>query len=675
MRSHRPGLLVATAIFLAVTAATAPSASVQTKLIGTDTVAADRFGRSVAIDGNTLVVGAFNDGQVATRAGSAYVFDRSDGAWEQSAKLVAPDGVAHAEFGVAAALQGDRLVVGAAGDQASVGAAYVFDRTDGTWGEPTKLLGTSAPSTRQGMSVALDGDTIVVGTDQGDYGAGSVFVFRLVESTWALEQHLTASDGAVDDIFGYSVSIDGNTLVAGAMFESEKGDRAGAAYVFTRTGDVWTEQQKLTASDAVAGAEFGRGVAVEADTILVGAPRQVVDMATVGAVYTFERTGSTWNEVQRLVASQVAEEGLFGFTLSMDGERAVVGAFHDDDNAGSAFVFEREEAAWSETARLEAADRASYDFFGISCGVSANTAVFGKIFDDEAGADAGSAYVFEGLDSLGVEVVRGYLLPRRVVVRLPGAGRRNARPGMTVSGTYDEGPDGLDFEAQGTLDVGGRTFPIGPLESLSGGRRRTYDDDDVTLTLRPSRTGTSKGRFRLQVRADLTGSVDPDGVTPLSYTAGERELGMTVLLANGRFTSRQRRGRLTAPALDLARARGRVPGEGRDSMSCTLGFATDGDLPPEPVDLSIAIGDSFSVTIPATDFSRQRGRDVFRGDAGGLSRVIVDWARERITLAGRGMDLGALPQGAVPIQIAVTLGADARRLDLRMMRSGSSLQY
>ena len=168
-----------------------------------------------------------------------------------------------------------------------------------------------------------------------------------VSPAWALTvtevEKLLASDGAAGDSFGTYVSVDGDTAVIGARNDDDNGHNSGAVYVFVRNGGVWTEQQKLLASDGVAGDQFGWSVSVDGNTAVIGAPFAEGD----GAAYVFVRNGSVWSEQQKLFAS----DGLavdFGWSVSVDGDTAVIGDDEAHDYTGAAYVFVRSGGVWSE---------------------------------------------------------------------------------------------------------------------------------------------------------------------------------------------------------------------------------------------------------------------------------------------------------------------------------------
>lgn len=227
-----------------------------TKLIASDGAAQDRLGISVAVSGDTAVVGA--PGESAPQQGAAYVFTRVGGAWIEQAKLTASDEKPLHKFGFSVAISGDTVVVSA--PQASVdgklvqGAAYVFSPVGTAWTEQAKLTASyGLPGDLFGYSVGVSGDTAVVGAIWAKVGAsfhqGAVYAFTRAEGIWTEQVKLIASDGAIADEFGHSVAISGDTAVVGALAGDGLNPNQGSAYVFTRARGTWAEQAKLTASD------------------------------------------------------------------------------------------------------------------------------------------------------------------------------------------------------------------------------------------------------------------------------------------------------------------------------------------------------------------------------------------------------------------------------------------
>ena len=242
----------------------------------------------------------------------------------------------------------------------------------------------------------MNGDTALIGAPNDDYKgsfSGSAYVFTRSGGTWTQQTKLTADDGAQGDQFGYSVSLYGDTAVIGAFFDDDKGTNSGSAYVFTRSVDgTWTQQTKLTADDGAAADFFGESVSVNGDTAVIGA---TYIANSVGSAYVFTRSGDTWMQQAKLIASDGAEDDYFGYSVSLYGDTAVIGA-PGDDSKGSAYVFARSGSTWMRRSKMTASDGTATDFFGESVSVYGDTAVIGAVGDDSS---KGSAYVFSNLFS------------------------------------------------------------------------------------------------------------------------------------------------------------------------------------------------------------------------------------------------------------------------------------
>jgi len=383
-----------------------------TKLLAPDAAAADFFGFSLSVSGDTAVIGAAGDTHAGGRAaGSAYVFVRSGEAWTQQAKLTASDAAAKDWFGVSVSVSGDTAVIGAYHDdhagKTDAGSAYVFVRSGEVWTQEAKLTAPDAAAPDLfGASVSVSGDTAVIGAYQDSHtdgtAVGSAYVFVRSGGVWTQQAKLTASDAVAADYFGGSVSISGDTAVIGASgYDHADGTDAGSAYVFVRSGGVWTEQAKLTASDAAGSNWLGQSVSVSGDTATIGAPADDhVVGANAGSVYVFVRSGGVWTQQAKLTASDAAAYDWFGHSVSVSGDTATIGAWWDNHaggtGAGSAYMFVRSGGVWTQQAKLTASDAAAHDYFGYSVSVSGDTAVIGAYGDDHAGGtNAGSAYVFD----------------------------------------------------------------------------------------------------------------------------------------------------------------------------------------------------------------------------------------------------------------------------------------
>ena len=448
----------------------------------------DNFGWSVAISGETIVVGAYyedsaakgvggdQNSNAAPDSGAVYVFVRNGNSWTQQAYLKASNTNEDDCFGYSVAISGDTIVVGApyeassatgiGGDQNSnsasgAGAVYVFSRSNGVWSQQAyiKASNTNAGDFF-GWSVAISGDTAVVGAygessnakgvggDQSNNGApsaGAAYVFTRASGTWTQQAYLKASNTNPADVFGWSVAIYDQTIVVSALFEdsaatgiggdqnSNSASASGAVYVFTRTNSVWSQQAYLKASNTGAGDYFGYSIAISGSTVVVGAISEDSNATGVGgnqadnsapdsgAAYVFVRSGTTWSQQAYLKASNTGSTDTFGNAVAIDGGKIIVGANYEDSSAtgvdgdqgnnsqpdsGAAYVFTRNGSAWSQTAYLKASNTEAQDCFAKSVGVYGLTIVAGANLEsskakgidgdqtDNSMLAAGAIYIF-----------------------------------------------------------------------------------------------------------------------------------------------------------------------------------------------------------------------------------------------------------------------------------------
>ena len=397
---------------------------------GDPVVRGDGFGISVAMDGNTAVVGAYQDDDATNdNSGSAHVFTRSSSAapWSWSAKLTASDAATDDEFGIAVAVDGDTIVVGAHQNDSSKGAAYVFtwNSSNSKWEQKAKLTADDAAANDEfGISVAVHGGTVVVGAHKADYidlnnsssnlaDSGAAYVFTKPGSGgWADATEtakLAASDAAASDELGISVAVYDETIVVGAH---QNDSNKGAAYVFTKPGSGgWadaTETAKLTASDGAANDELGISVAVDGDTVVVGAHKYDVGAgsdkkADAGAAYVFTKPVNGWatsTSTANLIASDAARGDEFGISVAVDDDddTIVVGTYLDDDNgdnSGSAYVFTRDSNGWSQKTKLTGPSRGKGDWLGHSVAVDGDTVLAGAYQSNDSGPSSGAVHLWE----------------------------------------------------------------------------------------------------------------------------------------------------------------------------------------------------------------------------------------------------------------------------------------
>ena len=382
----------------------------QAELTASDGAAGSGFGISVAVDGSTAVVGARTNGPNSS-LGAAYVFVESGGTWSQQAELTASDGAAEDQFGSSVAVSGNTIVVGATQHPFSLagnglGAAYVFVESGGTWSQQAELKASDgAAGDNFGHSVAVSGSTAVVGAPGHMIGSnqdqGAAYVFAPSGGTWSQQAELTSSDGVASDEFGNSVAVSGSTAVVGApghMIGSN--GYQGAAYVFMQSGTTWGQQAELISSDGAANDGFGSSVAVSGSTAVVGAPDHMIGLnVNQGAAYVFVQSGTAWNQQAELTAADGAAGDYLGNSVAVSDSTALAGTWlhtvGSNVGQGAAYVFVPSGGSWSQQAELTAADGARYDGFGVSVAVSGSTVLAGTP-NHEVGSNPaqGAAYVF-----------------------------------------------------------------------------------------------------------------------------------------------------------------------------------------------------------------------------------------------------------------------------------------
>jgi hypothetical protein len=393
------------------------------KLAAGDAADGDSFGISVAIDGDYALVGSPGTEGDGTNSGAAYLFLRTEGGtdgWGQVAKLVAGDAAAEDLFGFSVDISGDYAVIGAIGeDGAGVdrGAAYIFSRNQGgtdNWGQVYRLrAGDPADSDGFGFSVAIDGDTVIVGADGEDGDGtdrGTAYVFSRNqggEDAWGQVAKLVSEDPNDADHFGYCVAIDGDVAVVGSPYEDGAGEDRGAACVFSRDlggEDAWGLAKRLVPGDASDDTWFGWSAATDGTLVVVGAPWDDGGGTNHGAAYLFDRDqggAENWGELKKLTASDAQNNALFGYDVALYGDYVVAGAGWSGGGGtkrGQAYIFSRDEggaANWGEVQRLRASDGSNEDWFGFSVAIDGTYILCGASGEDGAGSERGAAYVFK----------------------------------------------------------------------------------------------------------------------------------------------------------------------------------------------------------------------------------------------------------------------------------------
>jgi len=391
------------------------------KIIANDPFSDAYFGYSVSIstDGNTCCIGSHGlDTINGVDSGAAYIFTRTGTVWTQQAKLIASDGSASDYFGYSVSLSadGNTCCVGVelkdSGGITNTGAVYIFTRSASTWTQQAILTASDkAINDRFGYSISLsaDGNMCCIGANLKDSfepnSAGAAYIFT------------RSSDNSNDDMFGYSVSLsaDGNTCCIGAVYANIGiNTHTGAAYIFTRSGSTWTQQAKLIASDGLSNDYFGTSVSITANGNICCVGASAVNIAGIsfaGAAYIFTRSGTVWTQQTKLIANDSAFEDRFGISVSIttDGTICAIGAngsSHSNKTyPGAAYVFSYENTVWIQKNKIIASDANHNDSFGYSVGLSdSGLCVIGAYGCDHSMVNnAGAAYI-ANLNSTGLPI-------------------------------------------------------------------------------------------------------------------------------------------------------------------------------------------------------------------------------------------------------------------------------
>ena len=388
-----PAVLILLGLVLPVTAA---NWAQRQKITGIPRGVGAQFGNAVAVDGNTMVVGARYDSTTASQAGAAYVYVLTGATWTQQAQLLANDGAVADKFGYSVAISGDTIVVGAFNDDSplsNAGSAYVFVRSGTIWKFQQKLTGSDSTADDQfGSSAAVSGESIIVGANHADLPgnseAGSAYFYRRSGTVWTQIQKLIPVQGPngviLGDHFGDSAAMSGNKIAIGASGDDNPFTSAGAVYVFVESGGAYSLQQKINIPSGANGDDFGFSVAIEGNTLVGGALQYtpIISQPAYGAAYVYEFNGSSWASQGRITASDGAQFDRFGYSVAVSNNVVAVGAREDDTvaggaDAGSAYLFTRTGATWTEQQKLAPNDPFNGDRFGVSVALNSGNLIIG----------------------------------------------------------------------------------------------------------------------------------------------------------------------------------------------------------------------------------------------------------------------------------------------------------
>jgi len=319
------------------------------KLIPSIGEATDYFGRTVAIYDNTILVSATRNSLIGYQTGAVFVFEFNGEYWEETQVLAPSDLIANEHFGIALDLNGNNLVVGAYDDDNgnASGSVRVYEKVSGTWQLSTKIISSDGSSgDRFGSSVAISEDGIIVvgaGYDDDTAGnSGSAYIYNKSGSDWN-EQKIVAFDANYNDYFGYDVAIDSNIVIVGAYYDTDTYSRQGSVYFFTEVGGVWQEDGKIYAPNPNSNDNFGISVDIDYEYIIVGASESDSLFSNAGITYIYGMDDSNWQHINTIVASDGDYGDKFGYSVGISDYRAIVSSIHNDavdTNSGAAYIYD-----------------------------------------------------------------------------------------------------------------------------------------------------------------------------------------------------------------------------------------------------------------------------------------------------------------------------------------------
>jgi len=379
------------------------SVSPSTKILASDGKTDDSFGTSVATNGDFALVGAPYEDENGNNAGAVYFYEQLNNQWSESAKVLAPDGETGDVFGGSVDMIDDLAIIGARGDDL-IGASYIYRLSGSSWNLESKITPSDGSSGDNfGHTVAIFGDRAVVGaTNSGDFGA--VYVFTYQTGSWVQTDKIVPNDGETGEFFGHSVDLDGDYLVVGNPSDNDNGLLSGSAYIYHYDNE-WTLDKKVTANDADGYDRFGFSVSIDGENVVIGAYEDegINGQPGAGSAYVFNNSGgSNWEQTDKLKARDAWNDQNFGNSVSIFGHYIIVGAEHDielDHWSGAAYVFRYDipTSNWVQQNKIFSEDGEINDSFGHSVKLFGTTAIVSAIGADDNGDNSGSAYIFRSI--------------------------------------------------------------------------------------------------------------------------------------------------------------------------------------------------------------------------------------------------------------------------------------
>jgi hypothetical protein len=360
------------------------------------------YGYSVSIDGDRAAIGALKYDDTVnniTDVGAVFIYDYSEGNWIETQRLTPIDSHSNQYFGYSVSLNDSRLLVGSPEDFDNdiFGSAYLFDLAGSNWTQTQKINASDAINHDSfGKIVKLNNDRAVIGA----HGTESVYIFNNDGSTWIESQKITAFDSTGNDVFGKSLDMFGDRIVVGAY----KNNNKGSAYVYDYNGLNWTFNTKLESGDGVNDDNYGYAVALSGQSVLVGAPRDDDRGENSGSIYSYAYTGANWGNTQKYITQVSSYKDEFGSAIAVSNTRAIIGSPNDNET-GSAYIYDFDGSSWIQSQKLFASDAEANDLFGKSVSILGDIAVVAAFNDDNSnGSNAGAVYVYKYIGNKWEEI-------------------------------------------------------------------------------------------------------------------------------------------------------------------------------------------------------------------------------------------------------------------------------
>lgn len=372
------------------------------KVFASDGVRVDQFGSAVGISGDLAVVGAFGADPFGESSGEAYIFQWNGNQWNEVDQLFQPDGDVLHLFGWDVAIDGDRALVSAPGED-DEGAVYVFERDGVVWNMTAELRGSDTqPGNSFGHAVALEGTRAIisdVSDDEVAAEAGAAYIFDFDGASWAQTAKLTADDAAALDSFGYRVDLSGDRVVVSAAGDDDLGGQSGSAYIFEFDGASWTQTAKLLADDGGVDDQFGSSVAISRDRAIVGATLwDSPQFDNVGAAYVYELDGTEWGQSDQITADNGRAGDSFGYAAALEDGIALITsplANTPGTDSGAIYFFQYDGADWIQALLIVAGDTAPGDHFGWAVDLWETRSIVGSPGDTPATFPVGATGFFD----------------------------------------------------------------------------------------------------------------------------------------------------------------------------------------------------------------------------------------------------------------------------------------